>query len=268
MPHKPLQTPRYQRVFAVLYQRIQHGEYPPGSALSTEDRLAEEFGVSKATVRMAIAELADRGIVDRQQGKGTFVRPGADARPARPFTGSMTDLITGTRDLPFRDRSVELDVPFPADVRTQLSEPDGAVVRYVREVDATPFAYIIQYIPASVAARINLNELKSTGPMDPVIHATAAGQLTATDLLYRHGVTISAARQTFTAELADVEVAKILDVELAAAVLFAERIVLGDDGPVQVVRTWYRGDLYRWQGEVEYVWSADGTRLSVKNDPS
>jgi GntR family transcriptional regulator len=253
MPHKPLQTPRYQRVFAVLYQRIQHGEYPPGSALSTEDRLADEFGVSKATVRMAIAELADRGIVVRHQGKGTFVCPGADARPARPFTGSMTDLITGTRDLPFRDRSVELNVAFPADVRTQLSEPGGAVVRYVREVDGTPFAYIIQYIPASVADRINLNELKSTGPMD---------------LLHRHGVTVSAARQTIAAELADVEVAKILDVELAAAVLFAERVVLGDDGPVQVVRTWYRGDLYRWQGEVEYVWSADGTRLSVKNDQS
>jgi GntR family transcriptional regulator len=253
MPHQPLQTPLYQRVFGVLYQRIQHGEYPVGSALSAEARLAEEFGVSKATIRQAIGELVNRGIVVRRQGKGTFVCPDADVRPGPRFVGSMTDLITGIRDLPIRDRSVECNVTFPIDVWAQLamSQPKGTVVRFVREVDGTSFAFVVQYIPSDVADHIKPGELKSAGPID---------------LLHRHGVHISAARQTISAELADVEVAKYLNIELGAAVLFAERLVRGDDGPVQLVRTWYRGDFYRWEAEVEYVWSPDGPRLSVKND--
>jgi GntR family transcriptional regulator len=255
MPYKPLQTPLYQRVFGVLHERIQHGVYPVGAALSTEDRLAEEFGVSKATVRQAVGELADRGIVVRQQGKGTFVCPGADVQPARQFVGSMNDLITGIRDLPLRDRSLEHDAAFPVDVRTQLSmsESSGTIVRLVREVEGTPFAFVIQYLPSSVAGDITLNELNSAGPID---------------ILHSRGIHISTARQTIAAELADVEVAKNLDLELGAAVLFAERVVRGNDGPVQVVRTWFRGDLYRWEAEVEYVWSPDGTRLSVLNERS
>jgi GntR family transcriptional regulator len=253
MPYKPLQTPLYQRVFGVLHERIQHGVYPVGSALSTEDRLAEEFGVSKATVRQAVGELVDRGIVVRQQGKGTFVCPGAGLRPARQFIGSMNDLITGIRDLPLRDRSVEHDVTFPADVRAQLSMPEsnGTVVRVVREVEGIAFALVIQYLPTSVAGDITLDELNSAGPID---------------ILHGRGIHISTARQTIAAELADVEVAENLDVELGAAVLFAERVVHSDDGPVQLVRTWYRGDLYRWEAQVEYVWSADGTRLSILNE--
>jgi GntR family transcriptional regulator len=48
-------------------------EWPAGSQIPTEDELCRAYDVSKATVRMAIAELVREGYLRKQQGKGTFV---------------------------------------------------------------------------------------------------------------------------------------------------------------------------------------------------
>jgi GntR family transcriptional regulator len=56
-----------------LIARIKTGDYPAGSQLPPENALAEDFKVSRATIRSAIRTLASRGLVVRRQGAGTFV---------------------------------------------------------------------------------------------------------------------------------------------------------------------------------------------------
>ncbi|PJI51733.1 hypothetical protein CTI14_54570, partial [Methylobacterium radiotolerans] len=48
---------------------------PPDEKLPSEPELCERFGVSRITVRRAVADLEGLGIVRRQQGRGTFVAP-------------------------------------------------------------------------------------------------------------------------------------------------------------------------------------------------
>jgi DNA-binding FadR family transcriptional regulator len=55
-------------VLGVLRQRINDGVYAEHDQLPPEDRLAAEFGVSRATIRQAVGELVRHGLVDRRQG--------------------------------------------------------------------------------------------------------------------------------------------------------------------------------------------------------
>lgn len=250
MPHKPLDIPLYQRVYGVLYQRIQNGEYPVGAALAAESQLAEEFSVSKATIRQAVGELVERGIVTRRQGKGTFVCEQALIDTPHPFVGSFADLIIGTHHLTIQDTAVSHGVPIPAAVRQKLEVTDtmGSIIRHHRNIEGMSFAYFVQYFPSWIDRYLRPDEFKPTG------HVT---------LLRQRGLLVMGAWQSMSAQLADVEVAEHLDVSVGAPVLFGERTLHSAKGPVELVHTWYRGDLYKWQTELDYSWTGDRVAISV-----
>lgn len=63
----------YVKVADHLALRIGAGEFPPGAMLPGERALAAEYGVALGTVRRAIGELTDRGLVTVLAAKGTFV---------------------------------------------------------------------------------------------------------------------------------------------------------------------------------------------------
>ena len=64
--------PKHEQVRNVLIHAIEAGEFPDGR-LPTEPQLCERFDVSRITVRRAVSDLEAMGIVQRQQGRGTFV---------------------------------------------------------------------------------------------------------------------------------------------------------------------------------------------------
>ncbi len=65
--------PLYQSVYNTIIQRIAGGEYAPGSMLPSEIDLGTELKVSQGTARKALIELELKGIIQRRQGRGTFV---------------------------------------------------------------------------------------------------------------------------------------------------------------------------------------------------
>ena len=65
------------QVEQIMVERIKSGFYPVGEKLPSEIQLAEEFDVSKATVRAAVNALTARRLVVRRQGVGTFVSQSA-----------------------------------------------------------------------------------------------------------------------------------------------------------------------------------------------
>ncbi len=107
--------PRYRQVAARLYEQIKDGTYPPGSALPTEQQLADEYGLSRNMIRQALALLRQQGVLDVVQGSGHYVRPRPEPAPAA--------------------------VPTRADIEASSPEP-------MREVGYAP-------LPASLAAVFN-----------------------------------------------------------------------------------------------------------------
>ena len=63
----------YVQLFEILKERIEAVEWAVGSQIPIEEELCKTYEVSKATVRLAVSELARQGYLSRQQGKGTFV---------------------------------------------------------------------------------------------------------------------------------------------------------------------------------------------------
>lgn len=67
---------RYGGIASALRERILSGEWQPATAIPAESALAQSYGVALGTVRQAIALLVEDGLLERRQGKGTFVSAG------------------------------------------------------------------------------------------------------------------------------------------------------------------------------------------------
>lgn len=80
MTIRPADTRKlYQQVASAIASAITAGRYPVGSRLPSERDLAEEFGVSRPTVREAMIALEIRGLVEARHGSGIYVMEGAEA---------------------------------------------------------------------------------------------------------------------------------------------------------------------------------------------
>ena len=66
--------PRASRVSESLRGSIAGGELPPGTKLPAHTELAQQYGIAPLTMRMVLGRLEERGLVSREQGRGTFVR--------------------------------------------------------------------------------------------------------------------------------------------------------------------------------------------------
>lgn len=226
--------PLYHQVFSVLRQRILDSDYAEGERLPPEDELGASLGVSRATVRQALAELARVGLVSREQGRGTFVRRSNVPPLGQVFRGSLADLMAETRRAELASVEIERRVTLPAWVveRLDLATPAGTVVRRVRTMDGEPFAYTVNYLPDPHGGLVTKAKLRRTGMMG---------------LLQSAGIVIGSATQSVRAESADVLVSESLGTELGAPVLSVERVLSEPDGaPIELVRSWYRGDRYAY----------------------
>ena len=75
-------VPLHRQLFLVLHDEIARGAIPAGDPLPTEQELCDQFGVSRITVRRALADLADQGYITRRQGVGSVRSPTQCGRPA------------------------------------------------------------------------------------------------------------------------------------------------------------------------------------------
>lgn len=90
----------YRQVKDFILSQIQKGIYLPGEVIPAERELAERLGVSRYTVRRAIQELVDEGVLYRVQGNGTFVQePKRSVHPRSDSIGIV---------LPFCDAEMEM----------------------------------------------------------------------------------------------------------------------------------------------------------------
>ena len=70
---RPVAQPLHRQLRGLILERIEAGDWAPGTYLPAETRLAEDYGVSVGTLRKALQDLAIEGILIRRQGRGTVV---------------------------------------------------------------------------------------------------------------------------------------------------------------------------------------------------
>jgi GntR family transcriptional regulator len=121
----PANAPRYQQLSAMLAREIREGRYAVGSLLPPEPQLCQRFSVSRHTVREAVRQLCDMGLVSRHQGVGTVVRASRSDKQYSASLASLGDLMAyaqGTRLKVLGSRWVEADAALAAQLRCQEGE--------------------------------------------------------------------------------------------------------------------------------------------------
>src|SRR5258706_6067130 len=85
-------TPLYAALESQIAAGISGGEFPVGSQLPTEEQLIQRFSVSRTTVRKAIQNLSDRGLIEIRRGTGTFVAQPKITQDLTELTGFVEDM--------------------------------------------------------------------------------------------------------------------------------------------------------------------------------
>src|SRR6201996_6326353 len=76
----PGYRPLYRQVYDIVVRRVAEGNWRPGEALPSEQSLARELGVSQGTMRKALDSLTAEKVLERRQGKGTFIAENTQER--------------------------------------------------------------------------------------------------------------------------------------------------------------------------------------------
>ena len=216
----------WRQIAERLKADIRSGVWGQGTKLPAEAELASRFGVNRHTVRRAMAELANEGLVSSRQGRGTFV----ECAPINYPIGARTrfsEIISGQAKEPggrliasFRETAA----PWLID---KLRLPAGAAVHRIETLhvaDGVPVSVSTAWFPA---ARFP----------DLVLHYAETGSVT--KALAAHGVTdYSRARTDISARAADQDEAQLLQIPAGTPVLVTAVLNVDKSGaPVQVART-------------------------------
>lgn len=121
--HGSGQSPLWARVADDLRRAILGGTYPPGSQLPNEQGLMQLYRVSRNTLRRAVAELEQRGLLRTEQGRGSFVQERLDY--ALGTRTRLTDNLLGTGLAAERRLREIWQVPAPPEVAEALGLAAG-----------------------------------------------------------------------------------------------------------------------------------------------
>ena len=218
-------------IAATLTAEIAEGHYRPGDRLPTEAALSVRFGVNRHTVRHALADLAERGLVHSRRGAGVFVahRP-TDYPLGRRVRFHRNVLAAGQTP----SRRVSRDETRPCDAgearALRLSPGDPVhVVEGVSLADDQPIAAFRSVFPAARFPGL-LAALHETGS---ITRALAAEGLT----------DYTRAETRLTAQLADPVLAVALVIRPGAPVLQTVAVNVDPEGvPVEHGTTWFAGE--------------------------
>jgi GntR family transcriptional regulator len=159
---------KHQQITAVLAKEIREGHRPTGEQLPGEYALAQRFGVSRTTVRAALAELNDAGLIATRTGKGSYVL--FDGRPLDERLGwahALADqgIDTRVRTLVVREvddeelaHQLALDTPMFIQVeRIRELVADGSVISYERS--CLPPVPGVRELPGQVRGEFSITEV-------------------------------------------------------------------------------------------------------------
>ncbi|HEY3938224.1 MAG TPA: GntR family transcriptional regulator [Bryobacteraceae bacterium] len=228
-------TPLYAQVEAVLTANFADGTLPPGSQLPTEDGLIERFEVSRTTIRKAIQNLAARGLVEIQRGRGTFVTQPKITQELTELSGFVEDMQAQGRHPTARviDKQV---VAASEIVARQLALTVGTRVMRIRRVrlaDGVAVSFDETYLPLEIGKKIITNDLRA----EPIFSL----------LEQKYKIPLIEAEYRLEAIAAEPAVSEALGIESGSAIFMIERTSYrAGNQPIDYERLHYRGDLIRF----------------------
>lgn len=228
--------PLYDQLVDLLSDKIQN-EMHPGDALPSERDLAETYGLSRTTVRLAMSELEELGLVTRKHGKGTFVssvsRDTTDLMGTYSFTDQMRSLgrVPHTEVIDFEVREASKFVAQNMDLR--LGEAVFRM-RRLRTADGVPMMLERTYMPVRVFE----------GLTQRMVESKSLYEIVEQDFRMK----IKTAEEAFGARAARPDEARLLKIDEDAPVLHLVRTTYNSKNVViEYTRSVARADMFEYK---------------------
>ncbi len=231
--------PLYIQLAGWLEARIISGEIRPDEKLPGEVELAESLGVSRGSLRKAMAQLIDRGLVVQIHGKGTFVgQPVNEQKYAGRLSVYQDLLLAG---IPFTTDVIEKRIiPVPNRESQILGlVPAEAVVylKYLRRVDEEPLVVHESFLPASRFAGLLKEDFRHSGMVEAIER--------------RYDITLGWTNNTISVAKANSNIAALLGLMTGDPVLLNESELFDNaGGKLETGLTWFRPDKFKLQSTV------------------
>lgn len=193
-------VPLYVQVASVMRQRIDTGYWLEGSKISTLEELEQEFAVARVTIRQAIELLREEGLLDAQQGRGTFVSGKPKHNRWLNLANDFDSTVASIKDNVLKRVHIEENAPMP-----ELGEDEGQLA------EGYTFLRSVQYNSDEPFSVVNLHLAQHIFEKDRkrFMHTAALPKIVEMD-----DVSIVHAHQTLTIGIADPETADLLKIGL------------------------------------------------------
>lgn len=244
---------RYLRLYRVLLQALAEGRIGGDVPFPSEPRLMRDYGISRSTVRRALARLEAEGLIERKRGSGTFARK----RSAEP--GAARDLsqvldVTASSSAIASSRTIAFQrVPTPPFLMSEQPAfgATALLVRQIRYVERKPAALQTAYLPEHVAGELTRQRIADEGS-------------TILTVLASLGHPSSSLEREFAALEADPLAASSLGLAVGAPVFNVRTLARGPhDRILAFVNCLYRPDFYEAHARIE-IGGPDGDRTGMQ----
>jgi GntR family transcriptional regulator len=228
--------PLYVTLQERIRELVEREGLQPGDMLPSEAELQARFGVSRATVRQALSTLERRGLVERQQGRGTFVTIPTMERSLPELTG-FSEHVRSASMRPSSDLIEYAVVAAGAegDSRHFSEGTELAKVVRLRYANEVPVGLHTVYLPLELAGRIGFKEERLRRDRSLSLYA----------LFERADVQLAWAEEHLQARAASAWEASVLGTSRGAPVMSVLRLTRDAlDCLLEVVRAAYLGDKY------------------------
>ncbi|HHT39450.1 MAG: GntR family transcriptional regulator [Acholeplasmatales bacterium] len=227
-------TPIYLIIENDIKAAINNGSFKSGDLIPSENELKEKYNVSRMTVRQALNNLVNEGLLFRHQGKGTFV---SNAKIEKSIQG----IRSFTEEMEATNRKVSSKVITFKEIKAnqiiaeKLFLKKGDLIYYIERIrygNNVPVLFEILHIPKNIFPNITKKDLEGS------FYKYLEKELK---------LKVSHCKQSIEAKKPSKELANILNINVTEPILYIERdTYLSNGRPFEIVRSFYRSDQYKF----------------------
>lgn len=228
-------TPLYLQLANLLHHQIEDGILAPGAPIPTEAELCERHAISRATVRQALSQLVEEGLIVRQRGRGSRVAP------VRPVNYAVAELRGFTETLVAQGRAIQIRLLTsgvldpPEQVQRQLGLDEGEQTLFFERLvsdDDGPILLDSGYLPSVFGVAASAKDLVER-PMYRLVETHL-------------GAPLVGVRQSIGALNAGQREGEVLGVPSGTALLSVSRLAYGPrERPIFYSLGLFRADRYQ-----------------------
>lgn len=229
--------PFYYQIKEDILHKIESGVYAVHQQLESEIQLAEHYGVSRPTMRQAIAELVQEGVLVRGRGKGTFVCKPMITDNAQVFT-TFAQPEDGEQKHVTKVMNVR---------RVHAAANMARDLGIARDADVVEVLLVQMSSDEKLAIRILQIPLELAPELDRYDAERESGDSIYEFLQSRYGLVPAAALQSFQCVAATEEESALLEIEVGSHLMMWQGIVYSrQNRPIFRVKTLFRGDRFKF----------------------